>query len=67
VFRNVIAVSVQNTFRLEIHKNNIFFLKNLFFDISKSKRSENIIKLILSKKNIQNLVECGLNRVFKHA
>jgi hypothetical protein len=50
VFRNVVAVSVQNTFRLEIHKNNIYFLKKIIFDINISKRSENIKKLILNKK-----------------
>jgi len=50
VFRNMVAVSVQNTFHLEIHKNNIYFFKKIIFDINISKRSENIKKLILNKK-----------------
>jgi len=39
-------------FFLEIYQNKLFFyFKKIIFDISTSKRSENIKKIILSKKN----------------
>jgi hypothetical protein len=44
----VIVVAVQGVFRLEMHKNKLF----LFFKISTSKQSENITKIILSKKKL---------------
>jgi hypothetical protein len=60
-----IVTAVQNAFRLEMNQNkNIYFLK-IIFDINTSKRSENIKKFILNKKN-QNLKEHDLHRVPKH-
>jgi hypothetical protein len=46
----VIAVAVQNTFRLEIYQNNIFLFLKIIFEISTLKRSKNIKKLIFNKK-----------------
>jgi hypothetical protein len=48
-----------------MNQNNVFFyFLKIIFDISTSKRSENIKKKIKQKK-IQNLVERRLNRVPK--
>jgi hypothetical protein len=47
----MIVVAVQSIFRLEMYQNNIFYFLKIIFDISISKKSKNIKKLILSKKN----------------
>jgi len=45
VFESVVVVVFQSDFRLEMYQNNIFFLFLKFiFDISTSKRFENIKK-----------------------
>jgi hypothetical protein len=50
----VVAVAVQSVFRLKIHQINIFFyFLKINFDISTSKRSENIKKIISSQKKIE--------------
>jgi len=48
----VVAVAVQGAFLIEMHQNEIFFyFLKIIFDISTSKRYENIIFFfILSKK-----------------
>ena len=52
LFGIMIAVAVQNAFYLEIHQNEFFIFKKIIFNISTSKRSENIIFFfILSKIN----------------
>jgi hypothetical protein len=53
MFGSVVAVAFQNSFLLEnISKQYIFyFLKKFIFDFNISKRSKNIKKIILSKKN----------------
>jgi hypothetical protein len=46
-----VTMTVQNAFHLEMHQNKIFYFLKIIFDISTSKRSENIKKkIILSKK-----------------
>ena len=40
--RIIVAVTVQSAFRLEMHKNKVFFLN--YFNINTSKRYENIKK-----------------------
>jgi hypothetical protein len=60
----VVAVTVQSAFCLEMHQNNIFFyFLKIIFDISISKRYENI------KKNhcIQKKLILRERRVPKHA
>jgi hypothetical protein len=42
LFGIVVAVAVQSVFRLEMHQNNVFFLKKIIFEINISKRSKNI-------------------------
>jgi len=37
-----------------MHQNEVFLFFKIIFDISTSKRSENIKKIILSKKQFQN-------------
>jgi hypothetical protein len=45
VFGSVVVIAFQNAFRLEMHQNDFFFIfKKNIFEISTSKRSENIKK-----------------------
>ena len=44
MFGIMVAVAVQSAFRLEIHQNNIFFLKKIIFEIRTLKRFKNIKK-----------------------
>jgi hypothetical protein len=61
----VVAVTVQSAFCLEMHQNNIFFyFLKIIFDISISKRYENIKKKIIVYKKILILRE---RRVPKYA
>jgi hypothetical protein len=48
----VVVVAVQSAFCLEMHQNDVFFffLKKIIFEISTSKRSENIKKNFSKKK-----------------
>jgi len=52
VFESVTVVVFKSAFRLKMHKNNIyiFYFFKIIFYISILKRSENIKKFILSKK-----------------
>jgi hypothetical protein len=60
----VVAVTVQSAFCLEMHQNNIFFyFLKIIFDISISKRYENIKKIIVYKK----ILILRERRVPKHA
>jgi len=45
VFEIVVTVAVQSTFHLEMHQNKKKYFLKIIFDISTSKRSENIKKL----------------------
>jgi len=49
MFENVVAIAVQNAFRLEMHQNNVFYFLKIIFNINALKRSKNKKKLILSK------------------
>jgi RNase P/RNase MRP subunit p29 len=52
LFGIVVTVVIQNVFRLEIHQNDVFFLKKkIIFEINISKRFKNIKKYFLTKKN----------------
>ena len=53
VFESKVAVAFQNIFCFQMHQNNIYFFNflKIIFDSSISKRSKNIKKLILNKKN----------------
>jgi len=53
VFEIVVAVAIQIVFRLEMHQNKFFYFLKIIFDISTSKRSEKIKKIILSEKKIK--------------
>jgi hypothetical protein len=44
MFGIMVAVAVQSAFCLEIHQNNIFFLKKIIFEIRTLKRFKNIKK-----------------------
>jgi hypothetical protein len=49
-----IVVAVQNAFRLEMHQNDFFYFLKIIFDISISKRFDNIKNnFILSKKKFK--------------
>jgi hypothetical protein len=54
----VVVVTVQSVFCLEMYQNNffIYFLK-IIFDINTSKQSENIKKIILSRKKISKFLK----------
>jgi hypothetical protein len=48
----VVAVAVQNTFRIEMHQNDVFlFFLKIIFKISILKPFENIKKKLAKKKN----------------
>ena len=50
MFKSKIAVADQSFFYSEIYQNNIFFIfKKIIFDISTSKRYENIKKIKTQK------------------
>jgi hypothetical protein len=38
LFESMIRIVFQNVFNLEMHQNNVFFLKKIIFDINTSKR-----------------------------
>jgi len=46
LFESVVEIVFQSVFRLKMYLNNIFLFLNFFFNISTSKRSKNIKKLI---------------------
>ena len=46
LFEIVVAAAVQSAFRLKMHQNDVFYFKKIIFEISTSKRSENIKKLL---------------------
>jgi hypothetical protein len=50
-----------------MHQNEVFLFFKIIFDISTSKRSENIKKIILSKKQFQNFWERRLHCIPKHS
>jgi hypothetical protein len=52
VFEIVVAVAIQIVFRLEMHQNKFFYFLKIIFDISTSKRSENIKKTHFMKKKL---------------
>jgi hypothetical protein len=56
VFKSVVAVAFQSSFCSKIHQNNVLFFK-IIFDISTSKLSKNIKKILTlsKKKNIEFL------------
>ena len=56
-FGIVVTVAFQSAFRLEIHRNNIFFhFLKFIFDINTSKQSENIIRRKFeAKKKIKKI------------
>ena len=47
VFESVVAVAFQSTFYLEMYQNNIFYFLKIIFNISTSKSSENIKKILI--------------------
>jgi hypothetical protein len=61
----VVIVAVQSDFHLKIHHIIFFYFLKIIFDISISKRFENIKKYFLAKTFFQNLREHGLHRVPK--
>jgi len=48
-----VTVTVQNAFHLEMHQHKIFYFLKIIFDISTSKRSENIKKNHFKQKKIK--------------
>ena len=66
LFGIVVMVAVQSAFRLEIHQNVVFF-KKFIFNISTSKRSENIKIFILNKYKIKIKKNRLHRRIPKHA
>jgi hypothetical protein len=44
LFGIVAAIAVQSVFRLEMHQKEVFHFKKIIFDISTTKRYENIKK-----------------------
>jgi hypothetical protein len=67
MFEIVIAVMVQNAFRLEMHQNdNFFYFLKIIFKISTSKQFENIKQNNFLQKKLK-FEGTGFSRVPKHA